>query len=149
MRTSLLLLFAITLALGALPACGRAAPNERAAPEAAFTAFRLALSNGDVETLWAFLDAPTREALEARAERVTAAGGQLAHPADLLVAGWVPGASDLASVSRSTEDETGVTLALESVHGGTTEVRLTRDGDGWRVGIPLATVAPAAAEERD
>lgn len=149
LRTPLFLLLAIALTLGVLPACGRDAPNERAAPEAAFTAFRLALSNGDTQTVWAFLDAPTREALQERADRAAAAGVSVAHPAELLVAGWVPGAADIAAVTRASEDEQGVTLSLESVHGGTTEVRMTRDGEGWTVRLPLDPAEAPAAEDRD
>lgn len=131
-------LLVAVVAVVALAGCDRPAPNERAAPEAAFTAFRSALAAGAPEAVWSFLDAPTRAALEARAEAARASGVAVEHPAQLLIAGWVPDAADIEEVTRVEETDEAVTLEVRTVHGAAEQVVLYRSDAGWRIALPLS-----------
>lgn len=133
----LLRVFAAAAALASLLACQQSAPNDRAAPEAAFTAFVGALGSGSPEAIWSFLDEPTRALLEARASDAREAGADVAHPASLIVAGWVPDAADIDEVSRVEETDEAVRLRVDTVHGHSAEIVMHRGDDGWRVALPI------------
>lgn len=141
LRTCAALVLSALLALS-FASCARSAPNEVAAPEAAFEGVRRALMAQDHASLWSFLGPQTRSGLEARAAEAESAGVAVEHPAALLVVAWVPNAADIEQLERVEESDTQVTLRVTTALGASNNVTLLRGESGWRVELDLAGAAP-------
>lgn len=136
LRAAVLLSFVVLLSGGA---CGSDGPNEQAAPEAAFRAFRSALARGDTESVWRFLGPQTRAALEARAAGLPESGRS---PARLLVAAWVADESEIDTVERLEYSEEAAKLRVRTALGREFELTLFRSDEGWRLELPLPAATP-------
>jgi hypothetical protein len=115
--------------------CGGEGPNDQAAPEAAFGAFRGALLSGDRDATWAFLGDTTRAALEARADGFERAGLARPEPVSLLSTIWIPDDADVAKVERVEYSEAEAVLRFETVLGHEGVVRMVRSEAGWRIDL--------------
>lgn len=125
--------------------CEADAPNEQAAPEFAFTAFRTALLSGSGSAIWPFLGPDTQAALEARAASNAAAGDVARSPGDLITAAWVPMEADIATLERVSFDDASAVLRLTTVLGETSDVHMARVDGAWRIELAL----PADPEASD
>lgn len=116
--------------------CARPAPNERAAPESAFRAFRDALSAGNGVVVWSFLGEETRSQLEERLAELPESAGYT-EPWQLVMANWVPTEEDIDRIERIEESDGAVTLEIHEHLGAVTTMVLLREGDGWVVELDL------------
>lgn len=117
--------------------CAAEAPNEQAAPEFAFTAFRAALLSGSGSAVWPFLGPETQAALEARSAANEAAGDEARSPGDLITAAWVPMEADIATLERVSFDESSAVLRLTTVLGETSDIHMARVEGAWRIELDL------------
>ncbi|MFT6400420.1 MAG: hypothetical protein ACJAYU_005191, partial [Bradymonadia bacterium] len=96
-----------------------------------------ALLTRNYVAVWAFLGPETREALEERAAAFESAGQPVQHPAELLVAAWVPSEADIDTVERVHFDEERAVLRIVTVFEHEAEIEFTRDGDAWRIELEV------------
>lgn len=134
---SRLLVTILVLCTFATAGCHASSANERAAAESAFRGFSALLRSSNSEGVWQFLDAPTQAALQSRADALAAAGSPVAHPAELLLIGWVPDEANTRELRRVDESDDAVTLEIETEHGFTAQVRMLRTETGWQVSLPI------------
>jgi hypothetical protein len=107
-------------------------------PEQAYRAFAEALREGKAQEAWSLLSEGSRQALDARAAELAGATGGVVRDAGaaLLVGSEARRAPRIASVTvvREGPDEALLRVADES--GASSEVRMAREGGGWRVVLP-------------
>ncbi|MFT4705714.1 MAG: hypothetical protein ACI81R_003425 [Bradymonadia bacterium] len=134
--TRLLVNILLIATLGAT-GCHASSANERAAAESAFKGFSALLRSSNSEGVWQFLDGSTQTALQQRADALAAAGSPVAHPAELLLVGWVPDQAGTRELRRVEETDEAVTLEIETEHGYVAQVLMVRTETGWQVSLPI------------
>lgn len=138
-RMKLAIASVVALSLG-VASCGSDAPNEQSAPEFAFRSFRAALAQQNHEAVWTFLGPESRDELQSRADEFAANGIGVAHPAELLLSGWIVSEADIESVSRDAFTDEHAILRIVTVFEDEFVVEMSRDGAAWRIELPLSPI---------
>jgi hypothetical protein len=126
---------AAAVALLALAACRR-----DDGPDAAYRAFAAAARAGDGAAVWLLLSEGSRAGFEARAKALAAqVPGAPVTGRDLVLGDLSAGAPRIEKVVvvRATADEAVVGVTVRGAPDAPpAEVRLVREGGGWRVVVP-------------
>ncbi len=121
--------------LGAGPGCG---PAEEA-PVTTAKAFNVAVRSGDSKRVIALLDAEAVDQLEGLAQGASdqVGGRRKVEPHEMLQVVDVDRAFELSSAELLDNDGERAHVALESTTGERHVLSLIKQGDRWRVQVPL------------
>ncbi|MGC4000598.1 MAG: hypothetical protein QM767_25385 [Anaeromyxobacter sp.] len=126
----------------ALLALSLAACRPPETPADAYRRFAAALHSPRpdvVQSAWDMLSAGSRQALDARARRLAEGAPGVVSPSgrDLLPGAVSRTAPRVKSVTVKQESATAAVVAVEDEGGGRGEVQLVREGEAWKVVLPL------------
>ena len=115
-----------------------AAGCRKSGPEEAYRAFAEALRAGNAQEAWSLLSEGSRKALDARAAELSGETGGVVRGrgAALLVGSAARRAPRIASVTLVREGPDEALLRVADESGASSEVRMAREGGGWRVVLP-------------
>lgn len=141
------------LALGLAACRGPAAPT----PEETLRTFLGDLRTGRADAAWAALSDATKKTLEARHEALARATGRPVEPRPSKILYDELGVMTLSppeSIAVVSPPGPEVTLRVTVKDGRSSDVRLLREGSGWRIDLlgslrPVPPPKPMAAEPED
>ncbi|MCK6551547.1 hypothetical protein L6R52_37280 [Myxococcota bacterium] len=150
-RSHLLALAGLALATAA--ACRPAAPT----PEETLRTFLGDLRGGRPDSAWAALSEATKKTLEERHAALAAASGRPAEPRPAKLLYDELGVMTLSvpeSIAVVSPPGHEVTLRVTVKDGRSSDVRLVREGSGWKIDLlgslrPIPPPGPAPVEETD
>ena len=134
----------VTLAIVALAclgsSCAPSEPWKADNPELALRSLLTALSFYDYETVWEFLDQPTRDYLKevAETEALALGGGDVPEGPELvgtLCRVWTPTAFYIDHLETIGNEDDRATVVIHSIYGTQSETPMTRQDERWTISL--------------
>lgn len=123
-----------------MPGCGAAPVWQRENPEVVLTGFLETAEVQDTETMWEFLDAQTRDALQKKADAFNASA-ENGHPRkawEMLRPGHVMATTrEYKKIKPQTVTDTTAVVSIVLHDDSEITVTMQRENNRWTVALPL------------